>query len=897
MDRALDEFRIQTRNLGGEGNGERINGNGRSRPAWHGRVFEYFRNDVLDAVPHEIRQRGGQKSLLRRNQFGFNVAGPLAVPKLWQGPSNTYFSLSYEGVRERISRTYLRTIPTPMERSGDYSEIVDQAGVLLPVFDPASTSLNTAFDPKQPVSVDNLQYLRDQFPGSRIPASRLNPVAQQAVQLYPQPNANAGPFFRNNYFINSPETNLANGMIAKVDRTLAERHRITVEAAFSDGFLGAAKWFPSRANPGPSDREFQTRRGSMEHVLTATPQTVNTATFSASSTVSRNTLDGSSDPASSFPVFSFSPYLSMGRAWPVSKNVNNHFAWTDALSHKRGKHSLRLVGQLVMYQVNSFWPQYPLGSFRFSEGLTSLPGIVNTGHAFASFLLGLSEYAEGTVVPQPSYFRRSTRHAAFRDQYEVRKGLTVSVGLSLDNATPRVEKYDRQSSVDLDAINPANGRKGALVAASRNGRGRTFQPSPWRLSPSASLAWSPLGNAKTVVRAAYSRSYGSTPLYSAQWGTQGFAAYPTLLSPNVQLQPAYVLSAGTSLPSRALPDLRPDAANDTVADLMDVSSRAPTYQSASLTVEREIPGSVLLSIGAAFSGGKNLHVSNSAANPNAIHLDALQYRDQLNDENFNRSLRPYPQYKGFDVYSAWPLGRYQRDAAFVRVEKRASKGLSFSCYYEFGKQLDDYSGPYGKQDFYRRELEWALTPGQEPHRLQFSYVYELPLGANKPFLNVSDWRRYVVDGWSVTGSAVLQSGNPIYLRPQFNNSGGVIQALNVDVVPGVDPHVADPGPDQWFNPAAFDQPADFTPGTASRTHPQLRNPGNQNYDLSVSKRITLAPDRSLELTAAGFNFMNHANWTDPDNVIGPQSAPNVNAGKIIGSRGGRVIQLGMRITF
>ena len=83
----------------------------------------------------------------------------------------------------------------------------------------------------------------------------------------------------------------------------------------------------------------------------------------------------------------------------------------------------------------------------------------------------------------------------------------------------------------------------------------------------------------------------------------------------------------------------------------------------------------------------------------------------------------------------------------------------------------------------------------------------------------------------------------------------------------------------------------------ARTHPTLRNPGSQNYDLSVSKRVAVDPEHAVEFSAAGFNFLNHANWNDPDSGIGPASAPNVNAGKIIGSRGGRVIQLGLRFSF
>jgi hypothetical protein len=149
----------------------------------------------------------------------------------------------------------------------------------------------------------------------------------------------------------------------------------------------------------------------------------------------------------------------------------------------------------------------------------------------------------------------------------------------------------------------------------------------------------------------------------------------------------------------------------------------------------------------------------------------------------------------------------------------------------------------------------------------------------------------------VSGFTRWYGGDPLVLRPEFNNTGGVVNYLRVASVPGVDPAVSDPGPGLWFNPLAFVNPNDFAIGDVSRTHPSLRNPGWNNHDLAVTKRVPLSPERSLELMFQGFNFLNHANWDNPDTTIGPENARNVNAGRILQSSGGRVVQLGLRFNF
>lgn len=905
---AAEEFKTLSRAQGLRADSpRRSSATRRARPAYRGRLTHNLRNDFLDATPHDVSQRGGTKNILRRNQFGFNVSGPVVVPKLYDGARTTFFSVSYEGVREKIGRSYLRTIPIPEQRAGDFRRVVDPAGNPLRVFDPGTTAVNPAFNPAQPISESNLQYLRSPFPNSLIPEARKDPVAVRTLGFYPDPNSDAGPFFRNNFFVFSPEVNTADGMILKVDHTFLEKHRLTVNYSFTDGLSKYARFYDNPANPGLPDRVYSNRRASVQNVFTISPQSINTASLEVVTDISENAVELGMSPAqlgltgvdgAPFPYIDLAGgYADLGRPTPFSRHARTTYILSDSHSLRRGKHNLRVSGTLVRYQVNTNLPTYPSGYFRVGSGLTSLPGIVNTGDAVASFLLGLPEYGEVSLVPSPSYFRKWLGVLSWQDTWELRPGLNMSFGMSTQISAPRTERFNRYSTVDLSTPNPFNDRNGALVFAGRGGQGAAFQQTQIRPQPNWSLAWNPRGNRKSVARVSYAMSFASFGMPNGQWATQGYNGYSTYFSPNVQLEAPFIFHQGVPPPPNPVPDLRPEAANLTRADLIDRSGRLPRYQSSGISYERELKGSIVVTGGLSVAWGNGLFVGGSVVDLNAIHPDLLVYRDQLNDELFRRALRPYPQYLGFNLNGAWSEGTYRRQAGWLRVEKRMAQGLSLNASYERSRQVDDYSGPGGRQDYFNRRNEWGLTTYNNPHTLSLTYMYELPIGSNKPFLAFEDWRRVLVNGWSLSGITSVASGEPLALRAQFNNTGTVISGLRVNVVPGVDPHVRDRGPDLWFNPAAFAHPDDFTMGNGPRAHPTLRGPVTQTHDLSVSKRFAIDQERSLEFNASGFNFVNLGNWNDPDTVIGTARAPNVNAGRIIGSRGGRVIQLGLRLSF
>ncbi|MBL8219105.1 MAG: hypothetical protein JNL62_07740, partial [Bryobacterales bacterium] len=239
LQRAAEVFRVESRAMGlREDSPVKAVSSGQKGSRWHGRLFENFRNDFLDAVPHEVFQRGGTKAILRRNQFGGNISGPVVLPRLYDGGRSTFFTFTYEGMREKIGRSSLRTIPTMAERTGDWSATVDSAGAPLPIYDPNTTAVNAAFRPNEPVSAGNLQYNRLPFPNNQIPAQRMDAVATRALTYYPEPNADAGPFFRNNYFTFVPELNAANGIITRIDHNQGSRHRIGGGVNYSNGTDG-----------------------------------------------------------------------------------------------------------------------------------------------------------------------------------------------------------------------------------------------------------------------------------------------------------------------------------------------------------------------------------------------------------------------------------------------------------------------------------------------------------------------------------------------------------------------------------------------------------------------------------------------------------------------------------
>ena len=906
--KAIREYRAQIERITLDyPGGEKGNGSRRISRDYRGNLYHYFRNDALDALPHEVRQANGTKSVLRRNQFGFNLTGPVTVPGLYDGRGQTFFSIAYEGTRERISRPYLGDVLTPLQRSGDFSDLVDNAGRPVLIYDPATTRPNPDYDPGQPVSLSNLQYLRDPFPGNRIPAHRLDPVALKALAYYPYPNTSVGPFLRNNFFTNAAETNTPNGAVWKLDHDIGTRQKFTWNGRFSGGIDGSAPIFDNPANPRRPQRRVGSRSGRFSHTLSLSPRVVNQFSLwarhrslaSAQENIYRThfpeQLGINGLGSGAFPRFSLGHFVDIGtRPGAMARYRIANFSVSDAISLRYNKHNLKLHGKAYWRQLNSFRSRYPSGRFDFSGELTGLPGVNNTGSPAAQFLLGMPDSAQQSMVLHPTYLRSEQYEVGFSDEYQITPRLVWTFRLNLEFDTAPREKFGRRSSLDLEGINPENGRPGILVFEGPGGRPGTFTSNRLNWEPGMAVAVSPWGDRKTVIRANYGLFSDSFPLDPDYRAGLGFNATPLLTSPNRQLEPVLLLRQGFP-PVETPPNLTATAANQQDAVYFEPQAETPEVHEWRLEIERDFSD---FAVRVAYIGERGTHLfMGNDVNLNPLAPSALQFRDRLNDLDFRQSLRPYPQFLGISHGFGYPAGSNSFHRGLLRVDKRLSNGLSFTGSYSYSKAIDNLLKGKPPQNSTNLQAEKSLSSNDRTHRLRASYLYELPFGEGRRFSSSRHWINALGRGWTMSGMSIFQSGTPIQLRSLFNNTGGVAESLRVNLVPGVDPHLGDRSPWLWFNPLAFEQPADFTLGNGSRYHPTLRNPSFWNLDMSLSKRVPVSEELTLEVIGEAFNALNHANLNPPDAFIGSRENPNSNAGRIIGSRGGRIVQLGLRLSF
>jgi hypothetical protein len=599
----------------------------------------------------------------------------------------------------------------------------------------------------------------------------------------------------------------------------------------------------------------------------------------------------------------------------------------DTLSKNTGRHALKFGVEVMRHQDNYNDEGGVSGTYNFSNLETALPGNPDTGNAFASFLLGAVDSASAQFHTTELGARWTYFGAFAQDDFKVTPKLTLNFGVRWELQNPFSDVLDRFSYMDPSLPNPgADNRPGAYTFAGKyGGNWHSLGDTSWRnIAPRFGFAYNIAD--KWVVRGGYGMFYLNQTTIAWIPTADGFNTYASFFSPNAGIAPAFNWDTGFPQNFQHPPIVTPTVQNGLNATL-NLRSRAgvwPYSQQWNFTVERQLGTSA--SIRASYVGIHGTRLWNQDGTQwNQVPANYLGLGDLLSapinspavraagfGEPFNgfaqlwgdratlaQALRPFPQYGNvWEWNGTYGSSIYHSFQAYA--QKRMSSGFDFTVAYTLSKLLDDTSqwgsgvGTY--QNFYDRSAERSLSTNDQTHSVSISYVYQLPFGPGRTYLNKGVASK-VFGGWLLSGIHRYASGTPVGVTtvnnlPIFNGT------LRPDLVPGAalaapaGPGGFDPARDRWINPDAFVNPAPYTFGNAPRYLP-LRGPATLNESFAVVKNTLVTERTTVQFRAELSNPFNRVVFGMPSTDL---SSPSFGT---IGSQANnpRNIQLGLKLMF
>jgi hypothetical protein len=838
----------------------------------HGSVFEYLRNNVLDARSFFATE----KAPLRMHQFGASAGGPIRRDR-------THFFATWEQTLQLTATTALQTVPDLAQRSGDFSGLRDAAGRSAGIYDPATT----------------VGRERQAFPGNRIPENRFDPVARRVLDFWPLPNRPANAAGGNNYVANADSILRRDILVAKVDHQLRTNDQLTFRYYLNDSFIDNRGSF-TRPEAAPDSNRNDVRIQSIlgAHSHTFSPTLLNELRVSffqrkfiddrygvGDNLAASIGLSGVSDAA--FPNFIVPGYAPLSASPGRHQTPIRDTQFLDTLSWFKGRHSLKFGVEHRRGRNTEIRDRSSSGAFTISPLITSLPGVSGTGNALASLLLG--EVNSASVIVSDEITSRAFYWAGFvQDDWRISDRLTINLGLRWETELPRRVDLDRQNSFDLTAINPVSGTPGIVTFSGRGSVPRPAFNTDWNnFGPRAGFAWRLPFARETVIRGGAGIFYGPTVSNTiGDVASTGFSTSSTLVVPQADLVSAMQLRNG--FPALPRPPLNagfgavaPGERPNTAVGFFERSRPTPISHQYNFNVQHEITSTTVIEIG--YMGNVSHHLT-------ANDLSLNQVPPELMGPGDAQARRPFPQFS--NVYIINPaVGNSTYHAGFVRAEKRFSTGFSFLAHYTWSKFLDDvasaneYGDPQSYMDAYNRRLDKSLSGTDVPHRTVISVLYEMPR------LNAHRLLRAIAGSWKLGAFATYQSGAPFTVGTLANttnafSAGPLRPDLAGDpVLPASERTVA-----RWFNTEAFRNPELFRFGNAPRS--VLRGPFQQTVDLTIEKQFALGERYRADLRGEFYNALNHANFDIPGHTMGTGDF-----GSLVSTRHPRTVQLGLRLSF
>jgi len=888
---------------------------------WHGAGYEYFQSDQLKADAYNFSSTPQPKPFLRYDDYGGAIGGPIFKNKLF-----VFFNI------DRIydnggSASEVATVPTVAMTQGNF------------------TGMPTIYDPTSPIVCSGTPQVcsRTSFASENggvnaIPAGvALDTVALAAQKYFPAPNTTgqvpnaAFPgVVVNNFAYTSPNLTPFHKWFGRIDYDQSAKNRINFSITQSDnpGTNTNFQVCPIDCFSGDVDR-YQTQ---VSDFYSVSSHVTNEARFGYTkqgnwfipytagggypaklglqyskgdvfpSIGVSQTATASGSGASGNVAICCSAILQPGTN---AIYIENTFQPSDIVTMIRGKHILHFGGELLDYQANyTPWGNLQSGSFNFTGVYTQQNNTIGTGgSAYADFLLGDVNSWSATNQPE-SGMRMKSPQVFVQDDFKVRPNLTLNLGLRYEYQSGWSEVKNNLGSFDPTIPNSVSGNLGAMWFAGETSRTTLMQPKNVWL-PRFGFAWTPVGT--TVVR-------GGFGVYALTWSmddygqgvgvgnnSTGSASDSVGITPITQLDGPGTNNQTNAPLTYVVTNRSSTAYNGTNVPYNQYNLPVAKMYQWTASVERQLGANMEAEIAYVASHGANLAYP---ADINQIPAAALATQATQNGGAFNAANTPFPQFGTIQGNLGASVSNY--NSLQLQVNRRFSHGLTFNANYVWSHFLDDqdsagWGGRGGTQDYqnaYSPAANYGNSNFDVRNALKGSLVYQLPLGKGKSFLNDNPYLDAFVGGWQTSATMVVHSGQPFTVVDASNNAAADNSGSNASQFPNVigDPRISHPTIQNWYNVAAFAQPAASTFGDERRN--QLVGPDLSEVDFSLGKNFALKEGIGLQFRIDGYNVFNHPSFGLPNTGVSfangaPTSSSNITSTAI----GPRQFQLNARISF
>ena len=848
---AIQEFSIQSSNYSaefGQAGGGVFNVTMRSGTnQFHGTAYDYLVNEALNAGtpftygstpahPNELA-----RPVARRNDYGFTVGGPVWIPHVYNGHDKTFFFFNFEQFRETqiINNQYI-TVPTQAYRNGDFSALLtkNQLGV-----DPLGNPImeGAIYDPTSDQIV-NGQRVRTAFPNNKIPIKSFDPVAAKILAMIPPPTLATSV---SNGLYPYPSQRVTTIPALKVDQSIGARQKISfywsatgTESQFSPS-LGQSDGLPApiTAARGTFIHTYTTR---LNYDFTWRP----TVLLHVGVGFMHNSFNDNA------PTLNFDPVKDLGipgptipRNFPTFLNITTAQGGGMANMGPNGLYNNGQTQSLMLkptFNASATWVHnnhtykfglegytagYPNvnrgrtdGLYQFSANETAQPSSNSAmvagkpiGFPFASFMLGLADYADVASVSTPRLGKKQLAWFA-QDTWKITRKLTLDYGLRYDFGTYQREQYGRFPSFSPTTVNPSiGGRLGGTVFEGF-GPGRCncdfAKNYPYAFGPRLGIAYQI--DSKTVLRAGWGISYGTTadnnqgtqlmsggnPIFPAGFGdpamtlskglpyTADQIAWPKynpglypLTTTSISAYPTGYIDPNSGRPPRIFQwsiGLQREFGKNLVVEASYVGNRGAWWQANGLVDYNALTQQRLTSAGLDLNkaADRTTLLTPLKSLPPGSPFSALPYAGFPTSATVAQSLRPFPQFLGIPALWA-PLGRTWYDSLQVKATKRFSHGLDFTYTFSYQKELTmgiegdppGFGAPVAStNDVFQRGQNKYISGYSRPIVSVLAANYTLPAWGNNGLL------RQLVRDWQI--GAVLQYSSGLPIRAPFAQGTG-----------------------------------------------------------------------------------------------------------------------------